>query len=181
MKIRDYILAIQFVIIVVLSIFLFNKKEEKIKVKDLTYKIYSYKGDSFGIFKVFIQPLSNLVFIKTKIQGKEAIFLLDTGASSTFIDVNQIEKYDLIAQEIPGALVNGIGGVTSYYQIVNTSLIEIDSKKYYVNFNASDLGNVVKTFKDEYGFTCLGILGSDFFEKYGAVIDYEKNIMFTQK
>ena len=53
MKVRDYIPAIQFVIIVILSIFLFNKKEEKTKVKDLTYKIYSYKGDSFGVFKVF--------------------------------------------------------------------------------------------------------------------------------
>ena len=123
----------------------------------------------------FTQPNDNLAFITVKINGKDAIFLLDTGSGSSIINTRQLQHYGLQTIPIYNFSVSGIGGAISTSRVSNLDVIEIDEKKYTVSFLATDLNDVRRNILNGSKINITGILGSDFFEYHKAVLDYSKN------
>ncbi len=128
-------------------------------------------------FDRFLQPNNNLPFVMVKIKGKDALMLLDTGSSSSLIDINQLRSYGLTSMIISNASFSGIGGSTQMSDVTNVNSIQIGKKEYAVNFLAADLRSVRTLILNGVDVSITGILGSDFFEYHKVMIDYNRNTL----
>ena len=128
-------------------------------------------------FDRFLQPNDNLPFVVVKIKGKDALMLLDTGSSSSLIDMGQLKNYGLNSMFISNASFSGIGGSTPMSDVTNVNSITIGKKEYAANFLAADLRDVRALILNGVNVNITGILGSDFFEYHKVMIDYNRNTL----
>lgn len=106
--------------------------------------------------------MNALNFVEVKYGKNELNFLIDTGASISCIFSEYLQKGEYI--DTSGKInIKGIAGSTSSMGSANISLI-ISNKNFPHHFS------VLKSFD----LSIHGILGSDFLNKYKAIIDYEK-------
>ncbi len=132
-------------------------------------------------FKIKMHPISSNHFkIISKINGVKGVFILDTGASTTFIDIKLKSKFKLATElstvKACGAGPNKIDTLLSKKNILSMggwvknrfpiSLIDLR----YVNdaFESIDIPAID------------GIIGADVLKKGFAVIDYEKRYLFLK-
>lgn len=114
--------------------------------------------------------------IEVMLNGKNAFLLLDTGASRTVLDKNQINDY-IHNQEIELLDEKSTGLGTNNMDIHTTEIsqLEIGYKKIQnITLALIDLSHVNETY-EKLGFKKIqGVLGSDLLYKYKAIIDYQK-------
>jgi len=124
------------------------------------------------------------LMIKGKVNGKEAKFILDTGASRTVFDENQI--IELLGhndmQEVD-KLSTGLGtsSMESKTVIIDEfKLNDISINNYEVA--VLDLQHVNQSYEKNGLPTIDGVLGGDILMNYNAVIDYSnKEMILTSK
>ena len=115
------------------------------------------------------------IMVQGKIHGKEARFLIDTGASRSVFDPNTITDFiDNVAFEKKEGMTAGVGSSdleSSTFVIDSLSIGNMEIKDYEAV--ALDLENI----HEMYGKLGLphidGILGGDLLKKYKAVINYK--------
>lgn len=117
-----------------------------------------------------------LPFCKIKIEykGKSITLdniLLDTGSGGTIFKMDEVDKIGItIEKEDTIETISGVGGIEFVYKK------EIDKIKF---------GNLeIKNFNIEvgvmdYGFEINGIIGIDFLEHIGAIIDLNKMLVYN--
>lgn len=129
-----------------------------------------------GYRKIPIVYASGLPFVQLSINGKEAIFMMDTGCSISCVDSSDSKYYGFNSTERWGT-INGIGGsVSSYY--VDNYTIGLGDNMINVGFITMNMNN---GFFDGYGFDVAGTIGLDVLTKYNAKIDLENNILYIPK
>ena len=120
--------------------------------------------------------------LKGTIHGKDANFLIDTGASRSVFDPNTISTFiDDLQFEKKEGMTAGVGSSdleSSTFQIDEFSLGELEIHVYEAV--ALDLENI----HEMYGKLGLpridGIVGGDLLKRYKAVINYRsKKLRFT--
>ena len=114
--------------------------------------------------------------IRTRINGKIAHLVVDTGASRTVFDKERIKKY-FKKEEITSLekLSTGLG--TSSMQSHQTTIEKFEiGKLILTNYDAIllDLSHVVDSYASIGLKAVEGVLGSDILKKNGALIDYQK-------
>lgn len=121
-------------------------------------KIEVYKTIKFSI-------VGGLPIIKCTINGKKARLLIDTGATSSFLDLNQRGKYDFKISK-SDADVAGIGGSRDIYRVKDL-VLKFGHSEIKHTFKATDLSDVAKVKH------IVGIIGTDFLKKRNAMINYK--------
>ncbi len=123
----------------------------------------------------------DLMFVKLQINDKNGIFLVDTGAGISLIDLNQSEKYNFkLYENYNKGEIKGIGGKSSFVPTNGVKVVHDGTDYSGFRFYASDLEKLNEYF-DAYGFNILGVVGSDFFNKTGAIIDFKsRTISFNR-
>ena len=120
-----------------------------------------------------LQIKENLILVKLTVNGKQANFIVDTGASVSVIDKRQASKYQFRCfDNMDQGSMNSMAGISS---LIHTSKIELRHQNYrfrHVRFYASDM-NYINRFMKERHVYILGILGADFLQQNQAVIDYK--------
>lgn len=116
-----------------------------------------------------------LYFIHVTLNNKDAILLIDTGAASSLLDINQAYDYNFKYYR-NGQKFAGAGGLSDQYRITNY-VFHHDLAQLFVYPLGADLSKVVESFNED-GIMVTGILGSDFFRTHDAIIDY-KNQQLT--
>jgi hypothetical protein len=111
--------------------------------------------------------------LSVHLNGVETIFLLDTGAASTVIDVEFAKGNDLHLQE---TFIKGGGVGTSTLDIFQLDEQELNFGDFIlsdITIYAVDLSHVRQTLIDK-GETVLpcGVIGADILITHKAVIDY---------
>ena len=112
--------------------------------------------------------------IKGKINGMEANFLIDTGASRSVFDPTVITKFieNPTFQKKKG-ITAGVGGSdleSSTFIIANLTFGDIELHNYEAV--ALDLENIHETYS-KLGLPAIdGIIGGDLLKRYKAVINY---------
>ena len=116
-----------------------------------------------------IHVKKNIPILYLHINGEKQAFLVDTGASSCVIDKRQFdlsEYYALWDTEIK----SGFGDVQNVYTYSIPSMI--DDTLFFITFVAADLP-ICDAMSAETGVKIIGVIGSEFFSKYKAVIDFK--------
>ncbi|MFA8451696.1 MAG: aspartyl protease family protein [Bacteroidales bacterium] len=136
------------------------------------------------IQKINIEEDGLHLMINGKVNGKDCNFLVDTGASRTVFDNNQIQEFikDSEAEiEKNDKLGTGVGSNTMESQVTTLESIEFDSL-FIADYEAIllDLKHVNESYQ-ELGFNkIIGVLGSDLMDEYNACISYkESSIRFS--
>lgn len=118
--------------------------------------------------------------LKAKINGIEGSFILDTGASSSCVGFEAIEKFNLTAEdsEIKAA---GAGAINMTTQIAKKNRIEIGKwSKNKVVLVLFSLEHVNAALAQHEANPVNGIIGADILKKGKAVIDYDKNCVYLK-
>ena len=117
--------------------------------------------------QIEFKKVNGLPVVRLEINDKEGLFLIDTGAAYSLLDMNIRRKYKFRIWK-GNDKARGVGG--GVVKIYRTNVKAIKSKYGYlkVNFRSVDLGII----KSRYGV--IGVLGSDFFIWNNMVIDFKK-------
>jgi hypothetical protein len=107
-----------------------------------------------------------LPVISANVNGLPVKLLIDTGANLSLIDTST-DMFLFFERdfEIPVTMAAGLGGNGYIFGIKNIE-IEYEGRVLDVNFRGTNLSN----FRKNNGI--VGIIGSDYLNKHGLVIDY---------
>lgn len=148
-------------------------------IKKIWNKLFSKESPEEAISFQQGFDLTGLPII-TLTQGDTKLnFLLDTGSTSCIIEVDvarnlkcePLEKYDYLT---------GAEGVTKVVQHCKIPLSYKDKDCTY-KFLVNDLKTVFERIKQQHGVTLHGIIGSNFFNEYKYVLDFDEMIAYSKK
>ena len=109
------------------------------------------------------------LIIEAEVNGKSALFLLDSGASIALIDSDKKKEYGLkVGRKYSGTIV-GAGGEMSNIRCCDT-FVHFEGKPI-TQFLLADIGNVVRSIKKETGVEILGIISLPQMRLFGLGID----------
>lgn len=140
---------------------------------------HNSKNENSGA-SFFINEYTSIPLVKYKVNGKDAYFIMDTGAGLSVVDEKESKKYD-IQDDGNGNVgrITGIGGST-YLSRANQFSIELNDKPLNGSFFIGDLSNVVDNIRSKTGISILGIIGSDLMQLNKMIIDYSKDSIFIK-
>lgn len=118
--------------------------------------------------------------VVTLYQGEKKInFILDTGATACIIDSTYLKELNY---EKLDTIVNNRGIEGNISQCKTCSLkISYKNKHYKVPCLIQDLSRTLGKLKEETGVTVHGILGTNFFNAFNYVLDFEKYIAYSKE
>lgn len=116
--------------------------------------------------------------VTAAVNGKEGVFVLDTGANLSVIDVDHVARFGLAsARGRPGG-ATGVGGSNPARQISIDSLtlgkIAVRQRRMIV----TDLGSIGDALAPLAGGAIHGIIGQDVLKEHRAVIDVERPLLY---
>lgn len=118
--------------------------------------------------------------VRAKIHGKKANLILDTGASTTCVDINMALHFDII-HEKNNVMAAGAGAIGMKTQISHKNELQIGSWKVTnVGMILFDLSHINIALQEVNEKAVDGILGADFLKKHRAVIDYGRNCLYLK-
>ncbi|MFL2623665.1 MAG: retropepsin-like aspartic protease [Flavobacteriaceae bacterium] len=118
--------------------------------------------------------------IVAKINNTKGWFILDTGASTTFVAQTAIEKFklDIEPQKIKAY---GAGPEEIQTKISKNNKLRIGQWVFETcNIACIDLNPINRAFKSADLAEVDGIIGADVLKKGKAVIDYDKNYLYLK-
>lgn len=128
----------------------------------------SFEGDG----KVDFIAVSKVPVVEGTINGKQAFFIVDSGASLSVLDDNQSDYFKFLTSSSNIAAA-GYGGVASFGNASNVKLT-IGGKKFETDFKSQDLSKIVDLIRENDGVEISGIIGSDIMKDYHFIIDYSE-------
>jgi len=118
--------------------------------------------------------------IKSKINHINGLFILDTGASSTCVDLNLFEKFNLIFEEseIKASSATDLMSETKISKKNNLQIGKWNNNNCSVIlFKMDHINNALSEREIQ---NVDGIIGADILKKGKAIIDYEKNRLYLK-
>ena len=104
--------------------------------------------------------------------------LVDTGSDCTYIDESILDLLVTTPSEkYIENIVFGSGGAEGkhYY---HSMPVKIGDAELQLNVVPVDLYSTIRDFRDTFGITIRGLLGSDFLSEYGFTLDMNAKIMY---
>lgn len=140
-------------------------------------KFLSEQGYSKQKLKLTV---TNHFEIKAQINGVKGQFILDTGASSSCVDFEAFEKFNLNVKDSEIKAV-GAGASNMKTKISKKNSLKIGTwKKQRVMLVLFDLSHVNEGLLNHNSNAVDGIIGADILKKGKAVIDYEKKYLYLK-
>ncbi len=112
------------------------------------------------------------LIVRGTLNGKDACFLVDTGASCGVCNKSTVKKYGLNVNKHHKVNLVGAGGAFTAY-VSNTPFLLADKPIY--QFVVSDIGDVVNSIKRQTGIEIAGIIGLAQMKMMGISIDTDDN------
>ncbi|WP_299112442.1 retropepsin-like aspartic protease [uncultured Winogradskyella sp.] len=118
--------------------------------------------------------------IKASINGVKGRFILDTGASSSCVGFEAIERFNLRVKDSDVKAV-GAGASNMLTQISKSNDLKIGKwKKHKVALILFNLSHVNNGLINHNADPVDGIIGADILKKGKAIIDYEKKYLYLK-
>lgn len=134
-----------------------------------------------GFYRIPLKKLASTHYlVRAKIHGNKARLILDTGASTTCIDIEKAEHFDIL-HEKSDVMAAGAGALGMETQVSHRNQLHIgtwkDTRVGIVLFDLSHINIALQEAGEE---AVDGILGADFLKKHRAVIDYGRNCLYLK-
>ena len=137
-------------------------------------KSKGYKKIKFRISK------TNHLIVKAKINGIDGNFILDTGASSSCVDFNDIHHFRLTAEDSLTKAA-GAGAVGMDTQMSSDNLLQLGRwKTDELNLVIFDLSHVNLALEQYKAKRVHGIIGADILIKGKGIIDYNEEYFYLK-
>ena len=137
-------------------------------------KVKKYKKIKFKVLK------TQHLLISAKINGIKGKFILDTGASTSCVGFESIDRF-LLDAEISDTKAAGAGGTGMETQIAKNNEIQLgrwyDRRFHLVVFDMSHVNEALKQYKTK---PVDGIIGADILLKGEAIIDYSNHYLYLK-
>lgn len=117
------------------------------------------------------------LIVKATLNGKEASFLLDTGATVGLLSDGIVRKYALAKGKPFGKPLVGAGGQFNAYYCNTFAYI---SQKPISQFLIADIDNVIDSIRRETGITIQGIISLPQMKQVGIQIDANDNLIIIE-
>ena len=142
------------------------------------------------ISKIFGEPKDTMSFMEsmnlvglpvvTFFQGNNRFnFLLDTGSNRSIIDKGTLPKIKHGEITQTDSSLTGVGGTYDNMSICPITFYYKDREYHYDNYLIQDLSNPFGSIKESSGVVLHGIIGSEFFNKFKYVLDFNKLIAYS--
>jgi predicted aspartyl protease len=121
------------------------------------------------------------LYLDVKINKTRGVFILDTGAGATIIEISKKTDFKLSGQAGKHN-ASGAGGGGIYIEVAKDCQVQIG--KYLcagVQLNLMDLGHVNSALLNENSPPIDGIIGADILCKARSVIDYKNLRLFLKR
>jgi hypothetical protein len=139
----------------------------KTKIK---LQLISIQGDGYHLF------------FNVKVNGTDARFLIDTGASKTVLDKAFVNTLPGVSLKVSETLTSGVGTNTLESEHTNIHNIKIGKLEINdANVAVIDLSHVNQTYRSIGLPELNGVLGGDLLSDYNAVINYGKKKLLLRK
>ena len=118
------------------------------------------------------------ITVSLQVNGKPCVFLVDTGGGATLIDISKKDQYQLE----PQAVRDYAAGIGSASPLVRTTGVfgingtEMRNDSLFL----MDISYVNAEFRKTRSRRVDGVLGTDFLERYHAVIDYSRLTLYLK-
>ena len=115
---------------------------------------------------------TNHITCKIKINGVEGVFLIDSGASNSCIDINHNKKFNL---EKYKKSYSASGAAKGKFDVSKSKKAQISHEEKNIeklNFLLIDMTSINNALKESDNISIDGILGADFLIKKNALISY---------
>lgn len=116
--------------------------------------------------------------VTASVNGKEGVFVLDTGANLSVIDVDHAAHFGLAAARGRPGGATGLGGSTAARQVAVDSLAFGAVKLRQRRMVMTDLGSIGDALAPLAGGAVHGIIGQDVLKEHRAVIDVERPLLY---
>lgn len=137
-------------------------------------KSKGYKKIKFKISK------TNHLIVKAKINGIDGNFILDTGASSSCVDFNDVHHFQLTAEDSLTKAA-GAGAVGMDTQLSSDNLLQLGRWKTddfaLVIFDLSHVNLALEQYKAK---KVHGIIGADILIKGKGILDYSEEYFYLR-
>ncbi len=116
----------------------------------------------------------NIIVVEAYVNDRWSKFIVDTGASVSLLDFTQSKKYNFTYSIDTENRLTGFGGRSRLMKTseVSFSMEGVLNDQLY-RFSASDLSGL-NSILSQSQQRVLGILGNDFLQTHGAIIDYRR-------
>ena len=134
-----------------------------------------------GFYRIPLKRLASTHYlVRAKIHDKEARLILDTGASTTCVDIEKAEFFDIL-HEKSDMMAAGAGALGMETQVSHKNQLHIGTwKDTHVGIVLFDLSHINIALQEAGEEEVDGILGADFLKKHRAVIDYGRNCLYLK-
>jgi hypothetical protein len=116
--------------------------------------------------------------VTTAVNGKDGVFILDTGANLSVIDSDHVAHFGLGAERGRPGGATGIGGSNSARQVPIESLAFGRVKLRQRRMIVTDLGSIGDALAPLAGGAVHGLIGQDVLKEHRAVIDVERPLLY---
>jgi hypothetical protein len=140
--------------------------------------LYSCAVDNYysnRIYNIFdLIKINDLLFFKAKLNGKNVMFLIDTGSNKSLLDINKSEKYGYKYNKAGESIIS-IGGKENIYHVWGFT-----TDIFFIPFLGIDMIEISPYFKKD-DMEIIGIIGSNTLNGWDAIIDYEQMKLYLKK
>jgi hypothetical protein len=127
--------------------------------------------------KIRFTTIGKIPIIEGKINGKRALFIVDTGASCSILNQTGSVHFGFGYLTHAGQNVYGLGGNAKINQVVNCAVEFGPLKIRNLTFRTNPLDYLTEAIREHEKIEIAGIIGSDIFNRYGITIDFKHNLI----
>ena len=121
-----------------------------------------------------IDDFRRLPIVKGTLNGQKANFILDTGATISVIDLNQLSKYKVRNGGPMDDVVIGYGGTVSSKVYLNNVEVKLGDLVLSSEFQGQDIGQLLGVIEEQTGTKLVGIIGNNNISKSKLTLDFKR-------
>lgn len=128
----------------------------------------------------FTVTKTNHLLVNAVINGVKGKFILDTGASNSCVDFDNVQLFKLSAADSKTRAA-GAGAIGMFTQVANSNILKLGRWKYK-NFNlvVFDMSHVNTALVEHKAKPVQGILGADVLLEGKAIVDYANRLLYLK-
>jgi hypothetical protein len=137
------------------------------------------KPQNFSDGQVDFVAVDKVPVVKGTLNGKEAYFIIDSGASLSVLDKKQSNDYKFNVGIPLDINISGYGGESTPNKVSGVDII-VGGIDFNGTYRTQDITNIVSVIKDVSGVKIVGIIGSNIMKPKGLIIDYSTNSLYIK-